>query len=99
MIVLISGIFYVLRMRWNILISISLIGLTLIASRAFFTLEGSFYDFILLLEGIIITFIVSALYKHFVTEKEKRFIEHAFGHYISPDVVKNISADPKNLKL
>lgn len=64
-----------------------------------FTLEGSLYDFMLILEAVFVTFIVSALYKHFVTEREKRFIEHAFGHYISPDVVKNISADPKNLKL
>lgn len=53
----------------------------------------------LILEGIVITFVVSALYRHFVTEKEKRFIEDAFSHYISPDVVKSLSANPKNLKL
>ncbi len=96
---LLSGIFFVLRVRWNILLWILFIGLSLITCRMLFTLEGSLYDFMLILESVFVTFIVSALYKHFVTEKEKRFIEHAFGHYISPDVVKNISADPKNLKL
>lgn len=99
LIVVLSGIFFILRVRWNVLVWMLVLWLLVILARILFTLEGAFYDLMLLFEWVTITFIVSALYKHFVTEKEKRFIEHAFGHYISPDVVKNISANPKNLKL
>ena len=99
LILLLSLIFSLLRFRFNILILFATLVTSLILCRLMFALTGQIYDFILILEGVLITFIVSTLYRHFVAEKEKRFIEHAFGHYISPDVVRDISANPESLKL
>lgn len=40
-----------------------------------------------------------AFYKYAVESGERRFIKKAFGHYISPEVVNQIIADPSKLEL
>ena len=49
--------------------------------------------------SIIFIFIVSAILTHLRTEMEKRQIRLAFGQYISPDVLEELTADPSKLKL
>ncbi|MDD5377410.1 MAG: adenylate/guanylate cyclase domain-containing protein [Candidatus Gracilibacteria bacterium] len=44
-------------------------------------------------------FISAAFYRYFVTNKDRRYIEKAFSHYIAPDVVKQIALHPDSFKL
>jgi adenylate cyclase len=46
-----------------------------------------------------ITFLVSYVYKFFITNKDRRYIEHAFSHYIAPEVVHRITEDPESFRL
>ena len=45
------------------------------------------------------TFLVSYVYKFFVTNKDRRYIERAFTHYLAPEVVRRISEDPDSFRL
>lgn len=45
------------------------------------------------------TFISAAFYRYFITNRDRRYIEKAFSHYIAPDVVKQIAANPDSFKL
>jgi adenylate cyclase len=38
-------------------------------------------------------------YRYFTEEKEKVWIKHAFGHYLSGEVINELLADPSKLKL
>ncbi len=48
---------------------------------------------------IIIIFMIVTLFNYFFEGREKKFISHAFGHYVSPQVVKKLMAHPENLAL
>ncbi len=45
------------------------------------------------------SFIAAAFYRYFITNKDRRYIEKAFSHYIAPDVVKQIAQNPDSFKL
>jgi adenylate cyclase len=45
------------------------------------------------------TFIIKTFISFIETEKEKRFIRNAFGHYLSPDVINELIASPEKLTL
>jgi adenylate cyclase len=49
--------------------------------------------------AILLSFIGTYLLRFILEQKEKRFIEGAFGHYVNPSVVKQIEKDPKMLEL
>lgn len=49
--------------------------------------------------SIVFIFIVSAILTHLRSEKEKREIRLAFGQYISPAVLEELTANPAKLKL
>jgi adenylate cyclase len=40
-----------------------------------------------------------SIYRYFVVDASRRFLSKAFGHYISPDIVKQIAANPESLSL
>ncbi len=40
-----------------------------------------------------------SIYRYFVVDAEHRFLSNAFGHYISPDIVRQLSANPDSLSL
>jgi len=44
-------------------------------------------------------FITVATYREFTEERHKRFIRHAFEHYLSPEVVGRLVEDPSSLSL
>jgi adenylate cyclase len=45
------------------------------------------------------TFIIKTFISFIETEKEKRFIRNAFGHYLSPDVINELITSPEKLTL
>ena len=47
----------------------------------------------------LLSYVGSVAYVSIVEGKEKRFIKGAFGKFLSPDVVEEISADPEALRL
>ena len=49
--------------------------------------------------SITVIFIVSSILTNLRSEAEKRAIRDAFGHYISPDLLEELTADPTKLKL
>lgn len=46
-----------------------------------------------------IAYVLSSVWVALVEGKEKRFIQGAFGKYVSPDVVSQITKDPESLQL
>lgn len=46
-----------------------------------------------------VTFLISYVYKFFITNKDRRYIERAFSHYIAPEVVRRIAEDPESFRL
>lgn len=48
---------------------------------------------------ILMTFVGTYLLRFIMEQKERKFIEGAFGHYVNKDVVKQIEKDPNALKL
>jgi class 3 adenylate cyclase/CHASE2 domain-containing sensor protein len=48
---------------------------------------------------IVATYIASWIYRYFVSDKSKREITSAFGHYVSDELVKQISKNPDMVKL
>jgi adenylate cyclase len=53
--------------------------------------------FYLVISGV--AFIGTYIYKFLIVDRNKRYIEGAFGRYISPDVVKEISENTQALEL
>ncbi|MBI5558634.1 MAG: adenylate/guanylate cyclase domain-containing protein [Deltaproteobacteria bacterium] len=49
--------------------------------------------------AIITVFLAVTLSNYFFAGREKRFLRHAFGHYVSPEVVSEIIRNPANLAL
>lgn len=47
----------------------------------------------------LMSFVGAYLLRYFLEQKERRFIENAFGHYVHPDVVRQIVKDPRLLEL
>ena len=45
------------------------------------------------------TFFVTFSYRFFIVDREKRFIENAFSHYIDPKMVKMIDAEEASVTL
>lgn len=46
-----------------------------------------------------VTFLISYVYKFFITNKDRRYIERAFSHYIAPEIVRRIAEDPESFRL
>ncbi len=98
--ILISSIvLYILPIISHILYVFVMGSILVLVCRYVFTMYGWIYDLYLLILSLWITFLTTIIYRHFVINRERRFIKKAFGHYISPEVVKKISKNPKVLKL
>lgn len=100
LLILISAyIFYIFPIIWHPVYTAIIFPILIIICRYIFADSGWIYDFFLLTLSLSISFIVTILYRYLITNRERRFIEHAFMHYISPEVVKKISKNPSSLKL
>lgn len=71
----------------------------LFVGRSLLVQSGIFIDLFAYAIIGLSTFISAAFYRYFVTNKNRRYIEKAFAHYIAPDVVKQIAANPDSFKL
>jgi adenylate cyclase len=47
---------------------------------------------------IIIIYILGLVYQYIQILRERKFIKHAFGHYIAPELVEELIKNPKNLE-
>ncbi len=65
----------------------------------FFMVSGIYINYITPFLSVFFTFIILTIVKFLVTAKEKTFIRHAFGHYLSTEVINEIISDPGKLRL
>ncbi len=49
--------------------------------------------------AIVLAYLSSWIYKYFVSDRKKRELKHAFGHYVSDKLVEEISKNPDIVKL
>ena len=81
------------------LISTGIIFCAFYVSWIFYTKQGLLFDPVYLSLSVIAIFFVSALLTYMRSEVERKQVRSAFGHYISPDFMKELSKDPDKLKL
>lgn len=69
------------------------------ASWMIFLLHGLLLDPVYPSLSILALFILASLLAYIRTEAEKKHVRTAFSHYISPDFMKELTANPDKLKL
>lgn len=73
--------------------------LLLVAGRHLLNQSGVVIDLFAYAVTGLATFVSVTLYRYLVTNRDKRYIEKAFSHYLAPEVVRKIAADPDSFKL
>ncbi len=93
------GLTFFLNLNWLVLFT------TVVTSGAFytsfiaFTKQGILIDPIYPSLSILIIFVLAALLKYVRSEVERKQVREAFGLYVSPDFMKELTDDPTKLKL
>ncbi len=64
-----------------------------------YTAQGLLIDPVMPGMALLITFILSSLYHHMVSEHRQRWIKQAFAHYVSPNLVAHLVDHPEQLEL
>jgi len=91
-------IFSFLKVRYSIpLLFVEILGMIVggIISYEFRVFTNIVYPIF----AILLSFIGTYILRFILEQKERKFIEGAFGHYVNEDVVKQILKDPNALKL
>ncbi len=70
----------------------------LIASLVAFE-KGIIFDLFYAILTIVLTYLVVVVWKYIAEYKEKQQMKNVFSHYVSPEVIKEILADPNKLEL
>lgn len=70
-----------------------------IFARWIFATQGIVMNLFAYFISITTTFVISTLYRYFIINKKRRFIEHAFSRYLAPEIVQIIWDHPESLKL
>ncbi len=83
----------------SIIIGILSLGLILFFLMLYFRLTSTYIDLLFPSLSIFITFVLLTAMRFLSSEKEKSFINNAFSHYLSKDVIKQILDDPSKLQL
>ncbi len=73
--------------------------LVTIGGSYFFFLQNKIIGISYPLLTILTVFLLVTLSNYFFAGREKRFIRHAFSHYVSPDIVEQIIKNPASLSL
>lgn len=84
---------------WVGIITFSFIGLMFAGSWFAFADMGLLLDPVYPSAVLFVLFIFSALFAYVRSESEKRQIRGAFGYYISPDYMNELTKNPDSLKL
>lgn len=82
----------------SVLVTFAVFLLYIFASHIFYkggTIVNMFYP----LAAILLTYLASWIYKFFIADKKKRELKSAFGHYVSGELVEQISQNPDLVKL
>jgi adenylate cyclase len=79
---------------------VTLAGLGLYwASAHYFYRQGLILNMVYPFLAIILTYLGSWVYKYFISDRKKRELKGAFSHYVSEDLVNEISRNPDLVKL
>ena len=103
--VLVSGCllvgFFALRLRalWAAGLSVLVVGGVLWGGWQAFTQESLLLNAITPALAIAISFVLSSLTHHFISERQQRFVKQAFSRYVSPNLVQYLVTHPGQLEL
>ncbi|WP_374384145.1 CHASE2 domain-containing protein [Dongia sp.] len=64
-----------------------------------FKLEGQLFDPIYPSLAVLLVFITGAMSSYFRSDTERRSVRTAFSHYLAPEMVEQLAADPDKLRL
>lgn len=82
----------------SILVTLITIVVYIFAAHFFYSgglIVNMVYPFI----AIVLTYLGSWVYKYFIADRKKREMKNAFGHYVSKELVEQISNNPDLVKL
>lgn len=82
----------------SIIVSFSALLLYLISAHIFYR-QGIILNMVYPFLAIVLSYLASWVYKYFIADKSKREIKSAFGHYLSKELVEQISDHPEMAKL
>lgn len=82
----------------SVVVTFTAIILYVLAAH-FFYRQGLILNMIYPFIAIVLTYLASWVYKYFVADKKKREMKNAFGHYVSKELVEQISNNPDLVKL
>lgn len=75
------------------------VGLLVFASAYAFHSLGMLVDATFPVFGVILTFLATLAFRLLVTDSDRRMLRHAFGHFVSPDVLQEIERQAGALAL
>ena len=99
LILLLVVFFFRFSTRISAIFFLSLFIGVFIFARWIFATHGIVLNLFAYFTSITTTFIVSTLYRYFIVNKKRRFIELAFSRYLAPEIVREIWDHPDTLKL
>lgn len=82
----------------SILVTFAVFLLYILTSHVFYK-NGLLVNMVYPFVAIIFTYLASWIYKYFIADRKKREIKSAFGHYVSGELVEQISQNPELVKL
>lgn len=82
----------------SVLVTFAGILLYILTSQLFYK-NGLLVNMVYPFVAIIFTYLASWIYKYFIADRKKREIKSAFGHYVSGELVEQISRNPELVKL
>lgn len=82
----------------SVFLSLSMIIAYLIIAYLLFKNNGLLIPPLEIPALIIVMYITGLVFQYIKTAHERRFIKHAFGHYIAPELVEELMKDPKKLE-
>lgn len=88
-----------LKSYWQVIAGFGLIIASFLVFLLLFVIAGIYIFTFEILLGQVFVVLGIYIYTFAVSSKEKAFIKSAFGHYLSPEVIANIVANPTSLKL
>jgi class 3 adenylate cyclase/CHASE2 domain-containing sensor protein len=87
-----------LAISLSVILVFAAIGLYTYSAHFFFA-RGTIINMIYPYLAIVATYIASWMYRYLISDKSKREITSAFGHYVSDELVNQISKNPDMVKL
>ena len=71
----------------------------ILGSFHLFATKGVYTQMVVPAGGLFLSYLGAVIYKYIIEERDKRFIKHAFSHFVDNEVIKEILEDPARLKL